>query len=99
MNVQPDNPLVKWLLGYLLAGGVLLIIAFGVGGDALAERIVSFMLPVGAVLFVLVQGGKIEAKADDNSAKLDKIETAVNGGLEVRIKEAVKRALDEKGLG
>lgn len=96
MNSQQENPLVLYLLGYLAAGGSLLIIAFGVGGDPLAERIVQFMLPVGAVLFVLVQGGKVVAKQAENTEKLDKIETAVNGGMEERIKRAVSEAISER---
>lgn len=87
----PDK--TKWLLLYVMAGAIALIVAFAVGGDPLAERVVQFFLPAGAVLFVLVQGKQdtkeIVGKADENSEKLDELRHDLNGRMDTKISAAL----------
>lgn len=94
--MRADTPLAKWLLAYLAIGATALIAAHIAGGDPLVGRILTFVLPVGAVLFSLLQGGKIEAKTDEQTKTLAQVDRAVNGQMKATMKQAVAEVLDER---
>lgn len=86
--MKSDNPMVKYLLIFA-AIGVLAIL----GADAVNEgdptgtmkELVSYLTPIGAVLFVIVKQDEVKAT----------VEKGLNGDLDKRIETAVRKVLDE----
>ncbi len=93
-----DSTLIKWVFGYLVIIISAIFLAEIVSdGDSspLVTQIISVATPIGALLILGAKGGevvqqnlnqttRIEEKTDEQTARIENIEHAVNGKLDSR---------------
>lgn len=95
MNRNTSNGTV-WAVATIVIAGIVGIVALAFVGDkeaaALLPLLIGFLAPTVTSLVSAQRAG-------ENSTKLDKIDSRLNGELDSRIEAAIDRVLMRRGIG
>ena len=95
MNYNSPNSGTIWAVSAIVISGVVGIVALAAIGDKEAATLLPLLI---GFLAPTVTSLVSAQRAGDNSAKLDKIDSRLNGELDARLEAAIDRVLRRRGV-